>query len=320
MPARSPSPEARKLAKQVDDLFVTDTAREALPEWRDLFEKETVGYCDRLAETEAAVKTARAAAVAEHEAVLQGIQKRRLTDGDADTPPVEGYMWWHQVPEIRRTMRYAGVGSWVSPQVYKWLKDGPEPQPWRGPNPSMPVMAMVLALLHDRVLDRTPKLLGSPDDDSEAMAFFRGDCRFDDHERYHTVAELCNPTKPYGERRMDTPETYLNHVAAELARREKLKLRASAQTYAEMAPAAPAAPPPDRCSLMKKNEIAARILNRRNIKDARPREIAQKLAKCHLKDEGNGKWSIRLDVPGTLSADELERLSLPEWPPSPKVK
>jgi len=85
-------------------------------------------------------------------------------------------------------------------------------------------------------------------------------------------------------------------------------------------PAAPAPPPPDRCSLMTKTEIAARILNRRTTKDVRPRKIAQKLAKCGLKDEGNGNWSIRLDVPDTLSADELERLRMPEWPPSPKVK
>jgi hypothetical protein len=94
----------------------------------------------------------------------------------------------------------------------------------------------------------------------------------------------------------------------------------SAERDGKAAPGAPAAPPPDRCVLMTKTEIAARILNRRRIKDVRPREIAQKLAKCLLKDEGNGKWSIRLDVPDTLSADELERLRMPEWPPSPKVK
>jgi hypothetical protein len=77
--------------------------------------------------------------------------------------------------------------------------------------------------------------------------------------------------------------------------------------------------PQDRCSLMTKTEIAARILNRRTAKAVRPRKIAQKLAKCGLKDEGNGNWSIRLDVPDTLSADEIERLRMPQWPPPPKV-
>jgi hypothetical protein len=74
-------------------------------------------------------------------------------------------------------------------------------------------------------------------------------------------------------------------------------------------------PPPSRCAAMKQTEIAARILNKMTNKGVRPRKVKTKLGKCDLKDEGDGMWSIRLDVPGTLSADEIARLRLPEWPP-----
>jgi len=87
-----------------------------------------------------------------------------------------------------------------------------------------------------------------------------------------------------------------------------------------LATVAPAPPPPEiRCAPMKKTEIAARILNRTTSKNVRPREVADMMSRCALRDEGNGKWTIRLD-PSILSAGIIERLRMPEWPPSLNVK
>lgn len=85
-----------------------------------------------------------------------------------------------------------------------------------------------------------------------------------------------------------------------------------------VAPAVPVVPE-DRCHPMKKNEIAARILNRPNVKDARPREVEQKLKSCKLREEGNGRYSIILD-PAVLSKGEIERLKMVDWPPPPRVR
>ena len=82
-------------------------------------------------------------------------------------------------------------------------------------------------------------------------------------------------------------------------------------------------PPPgmliaeSRCAPMKKTEIAARILNRTD-KDVRPREVADKMKNCRLRDEGNGKWSIILNA-AHLSREEIDRLNMTKWPPSPKI-
>jgi len=78
-------------------------------------------------------------------------------------------------------------------------------------------------------------------------------------------------------------------------------------------------PPESRCANMKKTDIAARILNRTNTKSVRPREVAEMMRKCHLRNEGNGKWTIRLDS-SVLSAEAIERLRMPEWPPPPNVR
>jgi hypothetical protein len=76
------------------------------------------------------------------------------------------------------------------------------------------------------------------------------------------------------------------------------------------------AQPESRCVPMAKNEIAARILNKTNAKSVRPRTIAAMLNKCGLRDEGNGKWTIRLD-PNFLSVEAISNLRMSNWPPSP---
>ena len=53
-------------------------------------------------------------------------------------------------------------------------------------------------------------------------------------------------------------------------------------------------PPEDRCHGMHKTEIAARILHKTDVKKARAREAKTKMEKCGLRDEGDGKWTIRL--------------------------
>ena len=70
---------------------------------------------------------------------------------------------------------------------------------------------------------------------------------------------------------------------------------------------------------MKKTEIACRILNRPATKGTRSRDVDQRMYKCGLRNEGNGKWSILLDTT-TLSAGEIDRLRLMEWPPPASAK
>ncbi|MEI7837852.1 MAG: hypothetical protein WCK05_15735 [Planctomycetota bacterium] len=77
--------------------------------------------------------------------------------------------------------------------------------------------------------------------------------------------------------------------------------------------------PESRCAPMKKTAIAARILNKANTKDVRPRSVGKMLAKCDLRDEGNGNWTIRLDA-AILSAEVIDRLNTRDWPPPPRVK
>jgi hypothetical protein len=117
---------------------------------------------------------------------------------------------------------------------------------------------------------------------------------------------------------------------AEIAKMMQKVLETQAKTAAAaVTPAGPAAGAPapvpvpavaeSRCHGMKKNEIAARLLNRTDIKKTRARDAEQKMEACKLRDEGNGKWSIVLD-PLVLSQEEIHRLKLTSWPPSPKVK
>jgi len=76
--------------------------------------------------------------------------------------------------------------------------------------------------------------------------------------------------------------------------------------------------PEARCPARRKTELAARILDRRG-KDVRTREVRTKLSECQLRDEGNGKYSIVLD-PQVLSAGEIERLTMSDWPPPPGLR
>lgn len=74
-------------------------------------------------------------------------------------------------------------------------------------------------------------------------------------------------------------------------------------------------PQPDsRCAPMNKTQIAARILNRTDVKNVRSRDISKMMGKCDLRCEGNGKWSIRLDR-AVLSGEAISRLEMPQWPP-----
>ena len=78
-------------------------------------------------------------------------------------------------------------------------------------------------------------------------------------------------------------------------------------------------PQPDsRCAPMNKTQIAARILNRTDVKNVRSRDISEMMGRCDLRCEGNGKWSIRLD-PAVLSREAISRLEMPQWPPQQRA-
>jgi hypothetical protein len=105
----------------------------------------------------------------------------------------------------------------------------------------------------------------------------------------------------------------------EIRQAERTMIRLEAKLSSAGRPAAGSAAdvdPERRCPARNKTELAARILNRRD-KNVRPREVAQKFGNCCLRNEGNGKYSIVLD-PRFLDQGEIERLSVPEWPPSPQ--
>lgn len=104
-------------------------------------------------------------------------------------------------------------------------------------------------------------------------------------------------------------------LASRLAAPPAAKAETKEQPWADDAPLPQ---PESRCAPMKKTEIAARILNKTTTKGIRPRKIKAKLEHCGLRDEGNGLYSIRL-APTFLSAEEIERLNTPEWPPPPNV-
>jgi hypothetical protein len=75
-------------------------------------------------------------------------------------------------------------------------------------------------------------------------------------------------------------------------------------------------PPPleSRCAPMSKTAIAQRLLNKPN---ARPRQVLEMMKRCDLREEGDGKWTIRLDA--GLGAETIQRLRAEEWPSPPKL-
>jgi|WetSurMetagenome_2_1015567.scaffolds.fasta_scaffold159282_1 hypothetical protein len=228
----SPRLQARQIAADVDAAFASARGRAALRAWREEFEQEVEEYGRRFDEAEAALDKARQAAVKEYKGFLLGKCKRRLTNPEKS--PKDGLEWIKCVAEIpvstsidrpqpgvAQVMECHAIGMWAPPEAARRKREGAEPPPWRNPDPrrepSLAVMAMVLALLHDRVLPETRKLLGLPDADSEAIKFLRGECRFDDWEGYTSVDEVFNPSEPYGRWRLDTIKSFWNHVNAYLA-------------------------------------------------------------------------------------------------------